>query len=212
VYVVAQPEESRSQAETSSHEGISDRSLLRRVQGGQSDASTQLYLRYAERLHALVMAKTSRDLARRIDAEDIVQSVFRTFFRRATHGHYSVPEGEELWKLLLVIALNKVRAAGAHHRAAKRDVRLTVGGEAFDRALESEQSSDEAALATLQLVIDDLLDGMPAAHRQMIELRIEGYEVQEITEKVQRAKRSVERVLQNFRTRLEVLIREDPSG
>ena len=28
-------------------------------------------------------------------------------------GHYDVPDGEEIWKLLLVIALNKVRAAGA---------------------------------------------------------------------------------------------------
>ena len=69
-----------------------------------------------------------------VDAEEIVQSVFRTFFRRAAHGHYSVPDGEEMWKLLLVIALNKVRAAGAYHRAAKRDMRQTVGGEAFERA------------------------------------------------------------------------------
>ena len=108
-------------------------------QGGQPDASTELYLRYAERLHALVVAQSSKDLARRVDAEEIVQSVFRTFFRRASQGHYSVPEGEEMWKLLLVIALNKVRAAGAYHRAAKRDVRQTVAGEAFDRAIESER-------------------------------------------------------------------------
>ena len=123
--------------ETSSPEGTSDGSLLRRFQGGQHDASTELYLRYAERLHALVVAQSSKDLARRVDAEEIVQSVFRTFFRRAAHGHYSVPDGEEMWKLLLVIALNKVRAAGAYHRAAKRDVQQTVGGEVFDRALES---------------------------------------------------------------------------
>jgi RNA polymerase sigma-70 factor, ECF subfamily len=191
---------------------VSDRSLLRRVQGGQSDASTQLYLRYAERLHALVISQSSPDLARRVAAEDIVQSVFRTFFRRAAHGHYSVPDGEEIWKLLLVMALNKVRAAGAYHRAAKRDVRLTVGGEAFDRALESEHGHDEGALTVLRMVIEELLEGMPAAHRQMIELRIEGHEVDEITEKVQRSKRSVERVLQSFRTRLEALIHEDPCG
>src|SRR5258708_6129020 len=116
---------------------VSDRSLVRRFQGGQSDASTQLYLRYAERLHALAASQSSADLARRVEPEEIVQSVFRTFFRRAAQGHYTIPDGEELWKLLLVIALNKVRAAGAHHRAAKRDVRLTAGGAAFDRAVES---------------------------------------------------------------------------
>jgi RNA polymerase sigma-70 factor (ECF subfamily) len=190
-------------------EGASDGSLLRRFQGGQHDAATELYLRYAERLHAIVVKQSSKDLARRIDAEEIVQSVFRTFFRRATHGHYTVPEGEELWKLLLVIALNKVRAAGAYHRASKRDVRQTVAGEAFEHAMESEQCGDEGALTVLRMVIEELLEGMPAANRRMIELRIEGYEVAEITEEVRRSKRTVERVLQGFRNRLESLIHED---
>jgi RNA polymerase sigma-70 factor (ECF subfamily) len=171
-----------------------------------------LYLRYAERLHALVASQSSRELARRVDAEELVQSVFRTFFRRAAHGHYSVPDGEEIWKLLLVIALNKVRAAGAHHRAAKRDVRQTVGGEALHRALETERAHDESALAVLRLVIEELLEQLPAANRQIIELRIEGYEVAEITEKVRRSKRTVERVLQGFRARLDALIHEDHPG
>jgi RNA polymerase sigma-70 factor (ECF subfamily) len=192
-----------------SGEEASDCSLLRRLQHGEFDAFTQLYVRYAERLHALAMAQSSPELARRVDPEDIVQSVFRTFFRRAVQGHYSVPDGEEIWKLLLVIALNKVRAAGAFHRAAKRDVRMTTGGVAFERALESEPGRDEAALRVLQLVIDELLAEMPTPHRQIIELRIESYEVAEIAEKVQRSKRSVERVLQDFRKRLEALIPED---
>src|SRR6478752_7985762 len=103
-------------------ESISDRSLLRRLQHGQADASTELYLRYAERLLALTAAQSSAELARRVDPEDIVQSVFRTFFRRVSVGDYDVPDGEEIWKLLLVIALNKIRTTAVHQRAAKRDV------------------------------------------------------------------------------------------
>jgi RNA polymerase sigma-70 factor (ECF subfamily) len=207
-----EPEQTGSPDEIPSSDGVSDGSLLRRFQRGEADASTELYLRYAARLHALVASQSSRDLARVVDAEEIVQSVFRTFFRRAAHGDYSVPYGEEMWKLLLVIALNKVRATGAYHRAAKRDLRQTVGGEAFDRALESQQDRDEDALAILKMVIEELLEGMPAANRRMVELRIEGYEVAEITEKVERSKRTVERVLQGFRNRLEALIDEDQSG
>jgi RNA polymerase sigma-70 factor (ECF subfamily) len=186
-----------------------DRSLLRRLQHGQADASTELYLRYAERLLALTANQSSPDLARRVDPEDLVQSVFRTFFRRASLGHYTVPDGEEIWKLLLVIALNKVRATGAFHRAAKRDVRRTVGGEAFDRAVESHPSQDEAALNFLRMVVEELLEGLPDAHRRMIELRIEGQEVNDIAVAVQRSKRSVERVLQDFRQRLDAMIGED---
>jgi RNA polymerase sigma-70 factor (ECF subfamily) len=203
------PGASDSQAGSPQGEGVSDRSLLRRFQRGQADASTELYLRYAERLRRLAAAQSSADLARRVDPEDIVQSVFRTFFRRAAQGHYTVPEGEEMWKLLLVIALNKVRAAGAFHRAAKRDVRHTVGGEAFELALESRPGQDEAALTVLRLVVEDLLAGLPEPHRRMIELRIEGHEVAEIAELVRRSKRSVERVIQGFCSHLNALIRED---
>jgi RNA polymerase sigma-70 factor (ECF subfamily) len=207
--VIHEPEQTGTPGETPSPEGASDGSLLRRFQGGQHDASTELYLRYAERLHALVVKQSSKDLARRVDAEEIVQSVFRTFFRRAARGDYTVPDGEEMWKLLLVIALNKVRTAGDYHRASKRDVRQTKGGEAFEYAIESKQCRDEGALTVLRIVIEELLEGMPAANRRMIELRIEGYEVAEITEQVQRSKRTVERVLQGFRNRLEALIHED---
>src|SRR4051794_3013940 len=94
---------------------LSDRSLLRRFQGGRDDAATQLYLRYAGRLHALARAQSGADLKARVDPEDLVQSIFRTFFRRAARGDYEVPEGEELWQLFLVIALHKIRDAGSFH-------------------------------------------------------------------------------------------------
>lgn len=103
----------------------SDRSPVRRLTSASEDAATQIYLRYAQRLQALSRQQVAADLAGRVDAEDIVQSVFRTFFRRVQAEDYDVPDGEELWKLVLVIGLNKVRSAGTFHRAAKRDVRAT---------------------------------------------------------------------------------------
>jgi RNA polymerase sigma-70 factor (ECF subfamily) len=196
-------------AEPSSDAERSDGSLLRRFQCGQLDAATQLYLRYADRLHALAAARFAADLKTRFDPEDVVQSVFRTFLRRAAQGHYDVPHGEELWKLLLVIALNKIRALGSFHRKAKRDVRLTSSGPAFEKALESKAHRDEVALTTLRMVIDEVLDTLPASQRQIIELRFEGYQVEEIALKSERSKRSVERALQDFRSKLGSLIYED---
>ena len=60
------------------------------------------------------------------------------------------------------------------------------------------------------MVIEELLEDLPEAHRRMIELRIEGHEVNEIAAAVQRSKRSVERVLQDFRQRLDALIGRGP--
>ena len=107
----------------------SDRSLLQRLRRGEESAATALYLRYARRLLALAQARTSSDLAAKEEADDIVQSVFKSFFRKASAGLYDVPAGEELWNLLLVITINKIRAKGNYHRAAKRDMRLAAGEE-----------------------------------------------------------------------------------
>jgi RNA polymerase sigma-70 factor (ECF subfamily) len=182
-----------------------DASLLRRFRGGDEDAATQLYLRYAGRLRAMAAAKAAPELARRFDPDDIVQSVFRTFFRRAAAGEYQVPDGDELWKLFLVIGLNKVRAVAAHHKAAKRDVRQTAGIEAVDG---SPSGSEEDDLRILQLTIDEMLAPLPQVHREIVTLRIAGHEVGEIAARTKRAKRSVERILQEFRTSLRGVLHE----
>ena len=181
--------------------GPSDASLLRRFRRGEQDAATELYLRYADRLRTLAARKASADLKRRVDAEDIVQSVFRTFFRRAAGGQYDAPTGDELWRLFLVIGLNKIRKLGPHHTAAKRDVRRTAdGAEPFAAATVA--GPDESALDALRLTIDEILAPLPPSHREVVERRVAGEQVPEIAARTGRAKRSVERILHDFRTRL----------
>ncbi len=181
----------------------SDRTLLRRFRTGEPDAATELYVRYADRLQALAQAQTSEQLSSRFDPEDVVQSVFRTFFRRASEGLYDVPPGEQLWQLLLVLALNKVRALGVHHRAQKRDVGRTAGSPGLDAY---RGARDETPMHVLSMVIDEVVGELPEIQQQMIQLRIEGHEVSQIAERTQRSKRSVERVLQKLRQRLSDLI------
>jgi RNA polymerase sigma-70 factor (ECF subfamily) len=180
-------------------ENVTDRSLLRRFRSGDQGAATQIYLRYAHRLRALAQVQCGKDLGQRLDADDIVQSVFRSFFRVAKDGFYDVPAGEELWKLLLVMALNKIRAQGAYHRAAKRDVRQTAGGDHLETAT---PRHDDEAFAVLQLVVAESLQHLPEVSRTIVELRIEGYEVAEIAKKTRRSKRTVERNLQDYRAAL----------
>jgi RNA polymerase sigma-70 factor (ECF subfamily) len=144
-----------------------------------------------------------------VDPEDVVQSVFRTFFRRASEGYYAIPDGEELWKLFLVIALNKVRELGEFHRAAKRDVGHTTAIDRLDEYAGLPQTSDEQAYGVLRMTIDELLGEMSDGQRRMVMMRIEGHGIDEIAQTTRRAKRSVERVLQRFRSRLGETLRED---
>ena len=99
-----------------------DRDLLTELRTGSETAATRLYERYARRLLALAQKNTGLDLANRFDPDDIVQSVFGSFFRKAKNGLYDVPDSGNLWPLLLVIAMQKIRAFGAFHRAKCRDV------------------------------------------------------------------------------------------
>jgi len=184
-----------------------DQGLLDRFQNGDQEAATSIYKRYVHRLLGLVRAQTSSQLAAREEAVDIVQSVFRTFFRRAVRGEYHVPEGDELWKLFLVIAVNKIRSKAEYYTAAKRDMRRTVGGEEVDRF--EGRSAEEEACQTLKMVVDDLLATLSPLDQRVIRLRIEGCEVNEIAEQVARSKRSVERVLQGFRQLLSSQLRDD---
>lgn len=186
----------------------SDFSLLGRYRRGDDNAATELYLKYAARLTQLARSKTSDQLRLQVDSEDIVQSVFRTFFRRAADGQYNIPEGDQVWRLLLVISLNKIRSLATFHRADKRDIQKKINGESAQAILLLQTGDDSAALSALQFTIDEVLSMMPRDYREIIDLRIAGYGVSEISTRTGRAKRSVERILQEFRTKLGSMIHE----
>jgi RNA polymerase sigma-70 factor (ECF subfamily) len=180
----------------------SDRELLERFRSGEQFAATALYFRYAPRLLALARARCSPGLAHRLDSEDIVQSVFRRFFRRARSGGYEVPVGAELWNLLLVIALNKIRTAEAYHRAGKRDVATTATADGLDESLAAGAACDAGDGAYLSLVVSEAMERLSPPLREIVELRLQGYEVREIAEMTDRSLRTVERLLSQARSQL----------
>lgn len=185
----------------------SDSVLLKRFQNRDFDAATQLYVRYAQRIRNLAQSQCSTALARQIEPDDIVQSVFGSFFRRAAQGEYQVPDGNELWRLLLSIALNKIRAKGIYHSAHKRDARRTTQMAAVEKWVEPARQGDDAVpYAFLKMVIHEAMEELSHAEKTMIALRIDGYEVAEIAEKTKTSKRSVERSLQEFRSRLALIL------
>jgi RNA polymerase sigma-70 factor, ECF subfamily len=195
--------------EQNEQQQASDRTLLSRFRRGDHDAATELFLKYAERLRNLARCKASSKIQREVDAEDMIQSVFRTFFRRAADGQYDIPEGEELWRLLLVIGLNKIRSLATFYHADKRNIDKTLKGDGASAAIDAQAESDPTALAILKLTIDELLCQMPADFRTIIDMRIAGYGISEIASSTGRAKRSVERILQEFRMKLDGLINGD---
>src|SRR5262249_8433080 len=73
--------------------------LLERVRAGDPRAAEELFVRYARRLTRLAEEYLSRKLAARLDGEDVVQSVFRSFFQRTARGEFHIDSSSQLWNL-----------------------------------------------------------------------------------------------------------------
>jgi RNA polymerase sigma-70 factor, ECF subfamily len=181
--------------------------LLGRLCQGQEEAANELYRLYADRIRALIRSRCPSFLAPRLDPDDVLQSVFRTFFQTVRHGAYSVPDSNSLWNLLAVIAVNKLRTAHTFHRAARRDVRAT---EALPEAGVDALLSPES----IEVVVRDVVDQLPIGTRAVAQLRLKGYEVGEIAQQLNLSRRSVERLLQRCRQSLRVLLEleEEPNA
>jgi RNA polymerase sigma factor (sigma-70 family) len=185
-------------------EDPSDRVLLERLRRGQSTAATELYGRYATRLLALAKARCTARAHRSCDPEDVVQSVFRRFFRRLQVADYDVPEGKDLWRLFVVIALNKIRSSYAADCAHKR--RQPHANDLVRERCVNHRTHR----AFLRLTMQESLSCLPAKHQAVVGLRMAGHSVADIAAQVRRSQRTVERWLQESRALLRGLYEENP--
>jgi RNA polymerase sigma-70 factor (ECF subfamily) len=182
--------------------------LMARWQGGDQQAAEALFQRYAERLLAVVRTRLSAQLARRFDPEDVVQSAYRSFFAGARDGRYVLAHSGDLWRLLVAITLHKLRRQVQHHQARKRnpdrenDPRLSSGPLAFEAAtLAREPSPVEAAALADEL--EQLMQGLDLSRRRILELRLQGYTLEEIAADTQQSLRTVRRRLDQVKQYLE---------
>jgi RNA polymerase sigma-70 factor (ECF subfamily) len=176
--------------------------LLVRLRGGDPEAAEAIFARYAQRLIALAEQQLSRKLAARLDGADVVQSVFRTFFRRSAAGEFRIDSSGELWRLLVQITLQKARAYGRRHTARVRDVCDEAPGSAalLLEAVAHEPGPAEAAALVDQ--IQQLLHGLPALYCDLLQLRLEGHSIVATAERLGVSRRTVQRGLHLLQQRL----------
>ena len=105
-----------------------DLELIAEFQAGSEAAARELFDKYCERLMRLASRRIGQRLTSRVDPEDVVQSVFRTFFTRARNDEFSFHEQDDLLKLLVRLTVNKVLRQVAHHRPAKRNSEALMSG------------------------------------------------------------------------------------
>jgi RNA polymerase sigma factor (sigma-70 family) len=158
-----------------------------------------VFAKYSRRLAELAERNMSSRLRRRVDAEDIAQSVLRTFFRRAELGEFQIDESTDLWKLLVKITINKVHNKARHHQADKRDM-AREARDGMELVVSRDPSPEDAAALVDHL--EQLLEGLPDAHREILLLLMQGYSRTETAQKTNVSRMTVHRVLDLLRSKL----------
>lgn len=182
-------------------------SRLDSVLGNSSQNEAELVRRYSQRLIAFVRTRLPDYLARRVDPEDVVQSAYRSFFRRLKQGEFEFEDDHDVWQLLATITYCKARNLVKHHHRLRRDVRRdapeSVGNEWQDRVPGPED------FAIFQESLEKLLNNLPVQYHELVLLRLEGYSIKEVAERVQRSQRTVLRVLSRLRELGEVQLKAE---
>jgi RNA polymerase sigma-70 factor (ECF subfamily) len=143
-----------------------------------------------------------------VEAEDVVQSAFKSFFVRHREGKLQVGNWNGLWGLLTVITLRKCADRVEYLRARRRDVRREVSApegqdQPWQLALDREPLPQEAAI--LAETVEALFGAVDEDERPILELSLQGYTAAEISLRLGRALRTVQRLRERVRKRLEGL-------
>jgi RNA polymerase sigma-70 factor (ECF subfamily) len=181
--------------------------LIGRLREGDDRAAQQVFSRYVPRLVALARSQIDAKLRHKLDPEDVVQSAFRSFFRRQEAAEFDLANWDSLWGLLSLITVRKCATKAEHFLAAKRGggqemslYAIADDSPAMAMALDRAPSPEEAAI--LLETVEEALRGFVAEDRQVIELSLQGFDVAEISDQLSRAERSVRRLRERVKKRL----------
>ena len=179
--------------------------LVARWRQGDQQAAAELFRRYVSRLTALARSRLPAQLARRVDPEDIVQSVYRSFFANAREDRYEFARGGDLWRLLVAITLDKlqdhVKWNTRAKRAVGRDQNFGHDDSLFEMHALAREPSPLEALALAEQ-IERAMRALKPLQRRMFELRLQGHNLEEIAVATQRSQRTVIRVLEEIKKQL----------
>src|SRR5438128_6670216 len=103
--------------------------FLRRIRGGDQEAAAELVRQYEPFIRREVRLRLEdRRLCRVFDSMDVCQSVLASFFVRTAAGQYDLERPEQLVKLLVRMARNKVVSAARRQYRQRRDARRAEAG------------------------------------------------------------------------------------
>jgi RNA polymerase sigma factor (sigma-70 family) len=191
---------------------------LRQLVAGNDEVVAEFWQHYGDGLQRLAASRMAPALRQRVGAEDIVQSVCRTFFRRSREGEFEFGATDDLWRLLCAITLTKVRQHARFHYQEKRQLSRerplddARPGSAARRVEPVAAGPTPAEVVEFTDQLQHLLSGLSDEERQMVQLRIEGRQQAEIAGELGCSERTVRRLFSGVKTRWEQMLGDEAGG
>jgi RNA polymerase sigma-70 factor (ECF subfamily) len=188
-----------------------DQQLVERCRTGSESAAAELFNRYVARLLGVARRRIGERMNSRLDPEDVVQSVFRTFFTRLKNDQFEIVDNDDLSKLLVRITLHKTLRQIAYHRAARRNPGQEVAqGELSQQDILQIMTKEPTPVTVVTFIdqLDHFLSRLSPEEQQILTLRLQGHSTDEIAKQINSYDRKVRRVLERVRA----LVQEEDRG
>jgi RNA polymerase sigma-70 factor (ECF subfamily) len=149
--------------------------FMRRIRAGDGRAAEELVRLYEPLIRREVrLHLEDRRLSRLFDSMDVCQSVLGSFFLRAAAGQYDLDRPEQLAKLLVTMARNKLASAARNQHRQRRDQRrVAADGHEQLTHLADPSPGPGSAIASQEL-LRRFREELSVEERQLVDLRTEG--------------------------------------
>jgi RNA polymerase sigma factor (sigma-70 family) len=187
------------------HEESELSDFLKRIQAGDDAAARELLQRFEAEVRLVVRRQLPRLLRSRFDSLDFLQSVWGSFFRRMRTTPTEFEDSRHLVAFLARAAKNKVideyrRAASRKHDMHREEPLWADGRRPKDVPDTIDSPSD---VAQAREVFGRLRELLPEEKRSILEMKAEGLSSKDIGERLGISERTVQRVLEDLRRRME---------
>jgi RNA polymerase sigma-70 factor (ECF subfamily) len=179
--------------------------FLKRIQAGDEGAARELLQRFEPEVRLVVRRQLPRLLRSRFDSLDFLQSVWGSFFRRMRDAPTDFEDSRHLVAFLARAAKNKVideyRRAASLKNDMHREEPLWGDGRRPKEVADPIDSPSEVAQA--HEVFDRLHSLLPEERRTILDLKAQGLSSKDIGDRLGVSERTVQRVLEELRRRME---------
>ncbi len=186
--------------------------VIRGLREGDRNTCQMFFEQHGAALEAIAGRQISRQLQRRVGADDVVQSVFRTFFRRMAGGQFKIADADAMWRLMCAITLTKSRRALRNHTRQKRGLNREshlseISADSAENGTDwiADRAPDPALAVEMADQLTALLSQLGEEECLVLQCKLTDLTNEEIALQLQCSERTVRRLLAKIQTQWQAM-------